>query len=155
VIARGGDSSGYVKGDNLVPTSWDFLDGFFAAHPPTAGGKIEGELEAQVRGTCSLQVPVSMVKGACLKQVPVFSMVRGAWSVQVPAWCRFLFSRGQGVSPRSGAGFHESDLINLRLKTPVQTKQYSQVKLWRNCLGKKKINLLKFAKELLIYQLDY
>ncbi len=44
----------------IEPTCWDFLDGFFAAHPPTAGEKVERELEVQVR-RCLL------VAGACLK----------------------------------------------------------------------------------------
>ena len=83
-----------------------FLDGFFAAHPPTAGEKVERELEVQVR-RCLLGAGVlfSVVRGcllgagACLKWSGV-QWSGGACLVQV------LVSNGQGCSLDAGTGFY-------------------------------------------------
>jgi hypothetical protein len=57
---------------------WDLLDGFFAAHPPTAGEKVDKELEVQVR-RCLLGAGVlfSVVRGCLLGAGVLFSVVRG------------------------------------------------------------------------------
>ena len=95
------------------------LGRIFAARPPTAGEKVDGELEAQVRwsllgagsgfqgsgGTCWVQVPGSVVRRCLLGADACFKYSGGACLVQVPdsntqgvpAWCRCLIQILKGT----------------------------------------------------------